>query len=211
MSEKDVLGSALAELAGPLKDFAEKLGGEEGPQWLEAFKRFLRKEEFWPRLQVWKTINLGTGLVTPDDFRRVLCVAGGFKISNWANDILGKSAFVNSVAKRLTEVDLCIATTAQLIGKAEGGTTREVFACIKRLGGILCPAEVGPQLRLQYLDQPNGEQLLIAMNPIISSDGDLHVFSVERHASGLWLHGDWGLPGSVWNPDYLWVFVRPRK
>ena len=47
MSDGMLGGGALAEIAGPLKDFAEKLGGPEGGQWLSAFRRFLRKEEAW--------------------------------------------------------------------------------------------------------------------------------------------------------------------
>ncbi len=58
MEEKNMLGSALAEVAGPLKDLAEKLGGEGGEHWLAALKRFLRKEDPWLKFQVWKTIKL---------------------------------------------------------------------------------------------------------------------------------------------------------
>ena len=47
MSKQDMLGSALAEVAGPLKDFAGKLCGVEGEVWLTAFKKFLRKENPW--------------------------------------------------------------------------------------------------------------------------------------------------------------------
>lgn len=215
MSKNNMLGdSVLAEVAGPLKDFAEKLGGEQGSQWLAAFKRFLRKEEPWPKLPkfpVWKTIKLGTGPKTPDDFRRAL-KDGGFCIGNWANNILDKPTFVASVSRDLVEVDICIATTAELTGKSDGGTTREVFTGIKHLGGELCPAELGPQLRLQYPDQPNGEWILIAMEPIIAdSDGDPHVFGVRRGGSELWLDGSWSDPDEVWFPDRQWIFVRPRK
>ena len=47
MLERMLGVDALAEVAGPLKDFAEKLGGREGPEWFAAFKRFLRKEDPW--------------------------------------------------------------------------------------------------------------------------------------------------------------------
>lgn len=56
---ENMLGGALAAVAGPLKDFAEKLAGSEGSSWLEAFKRFLRKEEPWPALVSSATRLLG--------------------------------------------------------------------------------------------------------------------------------------------------------
>ncbi len=39
--------NALATVAGPLKDFFEKLAGADGQTWFTAFKRFLRKENPW--------------------------------------------------------------------------------------------------------------------------------------------------------------------
>ena len=47
MSQQNMLGSALAEIAGPLKDFFEKIGGEDREVWFTGFKRFLRKENPW--------------------------------------------------------------------------------------------------------------------------------------------------------------------
>lgn len=204
----NMLGAnALAELAGPLKDFAEKLGGEEGLQWFAAFKRFLRKEQPWPHFGVWKTIKLGTGLKTANDFRNAL-KSGGFRIGDWADDILGKPAF-KAVAKE-TEVDLVKVTVAEL-GFKDGARRDQIYERAKQLGFELCPPEVGPQLRLQYRDQPNDEWVLVAMESIVDSGGGSGVFSVECDESGLWLHGYWGRPGDVWGPACRWVFVRPRK
>lgn len=50
MSTQDMLGDALAQVVGPLKDFFDKLAGKDGLQWLEAFKRFLRRENPWSKL-----------------------------------------------------------------------------------------------------------------------------------------------------------------
>lgn len=44
---KNILGIALCEVRGLLNDLMEKLCGEDGKMWLDAFKKFLRKENSW--------------------------------------------------------------------------------------------------------------------------------------------------------------------
>lgn len=154
---------------------------------------------------VWKTIKLGTGLKTADGFRKSI-KKNGMKISDWADDILGKI----TAAAEETELDLVKVKVAEL-GFKSGARRDQIYARAKELGLELCPSELGPQLRLQYQDQPEGEWLLIAMEPITPSDGALGVFSVEWHDSELWLYCHFGHPDHFWPSAYRWVFVRPRK
>ena len=190
---------------GQVEAVINKLGGEDG------MKRFLSGElvvkEIERKFNVWKTINLGTGLKTADDFRKAL-KDRGFNIGNWADDILGKPAF--TAAAEATEVDLVKVTVAEL-GFKKGARRDQIYERAKELGLELCAPEVGPQLRLQYQDQPNGEWLLIGMELITDSDGNLYVFDVKRYDSELWLYGGWSNPGDVWNPGNQWVFRLPRK
>ncbi len=159
------------------------------------------------RFKPWRTLKLGTGLKTADDFREAIKKAGG-KIGGWANDILGRSAF--TAATEETEVDLYLPTTAELTGKPEGGTTAEVFAGAAWLGFKKCPPEVGPQLRIQYPDQPMDDRLLIGMEPIAGSDGDLYVFDVGRHGDDQWLSADCDYAGKVWDGNCRWVLFLLR-
>lgn len=156
--------------------------------------------------KVWKTIKLG-GIKDAKGFRRAIKNAG-MRIGNWGNDIIGKPEFV--VAAGEMEVDLVKVTVAEL-GFKDGARRDQICARSKELGLELCPAEVGPQLRLQYKDQPNGEWILIGMEPIRHSGGGLYVFGVEHDDDGLWLHGYFAYPAFVWNAGDQWVFVRPRK
>jgi hypothetical protein len=96
------------------------------------------------------------------------------------------------------------------LGFREGAKYSEIRARALELGlGLeLCPAEVGPALRLAYKDQPRGEWLIIAMNTISVSDGDLRVFRVGHDDGGLWLGGDYRRPGDFWRSDRRFVFVR---
>ena len=205
MSE-DMLGkNALAQVAGPFQDFAQKLGGPDGPSWLEAFKRFLRKEEPWTKFPTWRTITLGTH----KSASALLTALGstGYRVSDWARDLMNQSAF--TLAKKKVEVNL-VRVTVKELGFPKGATRKEIYDRAAELGLKLCPAEVGPALRLAYTDQPMGEWLLIAMNPITDSGGFPRLFRVDHDRDGLWLHTRWSDPVYVWNPGDEFVFAGIR-
>lgn len=167
-------------------------------------------EEQVPKtFSVWKTIKLGTGLTSAYQFRKAIKKAGG-KISDYANDILGKPAFRAAIKEVELELDLVNVSVAEL-GFANGATRREIYERAIKLGLELCPSEVGPQLRLQYKDQPLNEWVLVGMEPIADSGGGPRVFHVAHVGGGLWLSSNDGLPVDVWSADYRWLFVRSRK
>jgi hypothetical protein len=154
----------------------------------------------------WKTIKLGCGLQTADDFRKKVMEVG-MKIGDWANDILGNPAFTATTSE--TEVELVIASVAEL-GFKDGATRKDIYVRAQEFGLDLCPPEVGPQLRLQYTDQPKGEWLVIAMEPITDSDGDLNLFRVAHGGGGPWLDAHGGHPGRFWVGDGRLVFLRRK-
>ncbi|MEK7149603.1 MAG: hypothetical protein AAB757_01345 [Patescibacteria group bacterium] len=156
---------------------------------------------------VWKTIKLGTDLKLADDFRKAL-KANGHRIDDWGNDILGKPAF--TTADKETEIDLAVVSNAEL-GFKEGACVKDTYKRALELGLVLCPNEVGPQLRLQYTNQPMGEWLLVAMDPIKNSGGGLGVFGVARYVDGSWLDGCRGHPDYRWYAVSRFVFALPRK
>ena len=77
-------------------------------------------------------------------------------------------------------------------------------------GFELCPAEVGPALRLNYLDQPLGEFLHIAMRPVARYTGELVDFSVGNAGAGLILIGGDGHPEVMLSGAERFVFIRQR-
>jgi hypothetical protein len=190
---------------GQIEALVNKLGGMDGVH------RFLSGElivstaaKVW---KTWRTLKLGTGLKTAADFRKALKTAD-CNIGEWGNNILGQPAF--TVADKETEVELVIASGTDL-GFKGSATRADIYKRAQELGLDLCPNEVGPQLRLQYTDQPNGEWLLIAMEPITGSDGDLVVFRVSRDDDGeQWLLGRYGRPDIVWLAGNRWVFLRRK-
>ena len=190
---------------GQVEAVFNKLGGDDG------VRRFLAGELVVKPVDrnwlTWKTIKLGTGIKDANGFRQAIKNAE-MRISDWANDIIGKPEFV--VIAGEMEVDLVKVTVGEL-GFKDGARRDQIYDRVKELGLEICPPEVGPQLRLQYKDQPLDEWILIGMEPIRYSDGDLYVFDVGHNDDGFWLHGYYGGPDDVWRTDCQWVFVRPRK
>jgi hypothetical protein len=84
-------------------------------------------------------------------------------------------------------------------------------ATSQEFGYLLCPPEVGPQLRLQYKVQPKFESLMIGMKPIPGMyDGHLRVFSLCRGIANddLWLTAPWVGSGSHIAYNQRWVFLQ---
>lgn len=161
--------------------------------------------------KVFKTLKLRTG-IDADGYRKAIKgkKVGNKKmdIGNYANDILGKPAF--AVVTEETQLDLVVVSVKELTGKDQA-PLKEIFARAKEKGLQICPNQVGPELRLQYEDQPSGEWLVIGMEPITGSDGVLSLFRVERDVSVLWLYTIYDHPDDVWDGSYRFVFVLPRK
>lgn len=137
----------------------------------------------WP---VWRTIQLGNGPRDADDFRR-LSSQKRLYVSDLATDMLRQPTF--TVASRPMTVDLAV-VNGKWLGFHEAVVREELYAKVQQLGLDLPPSEAGPQLRLQYEDQPLGPTddlraqpvswLLVGMNPIRGTDGNRRIFSVEH-------------------------------
>jgi hypothetical protein len=131
------------------------------------------------------------------------CVLG-----DWAAEIIGRPAFV--LSKTPATVSLVVVSVAQL-GFEDEASLADIYARAKQLGLDLCPAEVGPQLRLQYLDQPVGEFLHIAMEPVARYGGEPVWLTVANAGAGLALMGGEARPGLILQPTTRLVFARPYR
>jgi len=154
--------------------------------------------------KTWKTIKLGTQKSVKDLSKAL--TSNSFRISDWAADILKKT----TLAPAETEIELVLVTVADL-GFTKATRRDAIYDRAKELGLDLVPAEVGPQLRLQYLDQSMDDWMVMAMEPIAGSDGNLDVFDVARSEDGQWLGADYGDPDDEWNPGGRWVFARRKN
>lgn len=160
--------------------------------------------------ETWRTIKLGT-FQNVGALKKALSSLA-FRVSKWAYEAIDNPAF--SVASKETEVELVVASVKEL-GFTSNTRYDELCALIEKLGYALCPAEVGPQLWLQYPHQDSGEPwTVIAMKPISDSEGDLDVFQVTPDRKGCefrMYHSRWhGSSNFLPYPDGRLVFRRHK-
>jgi hypothetical protein len=137
---------------------------------------------------VWKTITLGS-FANSFALRNALD-ANGCNVGGLAAEVLARPAFVVKSTK--TEIELVAVSAAELGFKTETVTLAAVYARARQLGLGLAAAEVGPQLRLQYFDQPVGEFLIVGMEPIMTWSGEAVILNVANGGAGLVLIGQDG-------------------
>jgi hypothetical protein len=147
------------------------------------------------------TLRLGT-YKTTEEYRKNL-QRGGVHLASWVHDVLGRERFKTS-AERF-DVPVTRVWASQL-GLPRGGTYVTICEAAKRQGLALCPAEIGPALRLTYTDQPVGETLCIAMPAVADSTGASGIFVLGRDLQELWLAGEDGRPDRVWPGNWAFVF-----
>ena len=158
-------------------------------------------------VSVWRTITIGT-------FANVFALstaldAVGCGIGNSAGEILARPTFTLRGAK--TNVELFTVSAAELGFKTDTASLADIFARAKQLGFGLAAAEVGPQLRLQYFDQPIGEFLIIGMEPIRTWTGAPVILNVANGGAGLILIGQDGSADAQISVASRFVFVRTNE
>lgn len=203
-----VAGEMYYELDGQLLEIKRQLRQLNGyPYDPQLLKDFLQRgiegrfETVVRNFPVWRTLVIGGK--SKDELIGELA-SKGCDVSNWAKDIISKPQFT-TLAKKKT-IYLARAKVGNL-GFTEQPTTKEIWSRIKEIGA-LCPAEVGPHLRLALEDQPNGDYFWVAMEQITDSLCNPSVFDVERRDGGeRWLDGYYTHSGHRWYLSREIVFV----
>ena len=156
---------------------------------------------------IWKTITIG-GFKGVNAIREAMeAAACRILVGDAADEILGRPAF--PFIKTPVELDLVVLSVFKL-GFSDGASLHDIYDRAVAQGFELCPAEVGPALRLNYLDQPLGEFLHIAMRPVARYTGELIDFSVGNAGAGLILIGGDGHHDVMLSGAERFVFIRPR-
>jgi hypothetical protein len=156
---------------------------------------------------IWKTITVG-GSKGVNAIREAMETAPcHVTIGDDADEILGRPAF--PFIRTPVELDLVVLSVFEL-GFGDWASLHDIYARAQALGFELCPAEVGPALRLNYPDQPPGDSLHIAMKPVARYSGELVDFTVDKFGAGLLLLGGDARPDVMLPGTDRFVFVRPR-
>jgi hypothetical protein len=117
-------------------------------------------------------------------------------------------------------VEIAMVSVAE-VGFSEGATYAKLVARALESGLVECPLELGPHLRIQFLDQSEGAAALtathgrvppgaitVASSPLDERDETPKGFYLRRIDGVLWLRGYWSWPGHVWSPEDILVFAR---
>ncbi len=120
----------------------------------------------------------------------------------------------------VTTVELTVGN----LGFSRGATMAEIYTGAGVLGLDLCPLEVGPHLRLQYRDQPEGHwgqpvrhhqapagSITVASTPLTDDDDVPKGLYLRRITSVRWLRGYRSGPEHIWAPDDHFIFGQRYK
>ena len=156
--------------------------------------------------RTWRTITIGS-YKGVNAYRDALDEAK-IKIGDAADEILGRAGF--PYAREETVVELTVVSAAEL-GVESESSLADFYNRARQLGLMLCPAEVALQLRLDYRDQPLGETLIIAMEPVNTYSGEPTILSLVNWGTGLALLGGTGRSDFMVHPYLRFVFAFPER
>ncbi len=181
------------EVAPEYKDFFQKL-----PENLEHIYSMSFPEG---RIQKYQ---IEIGGKTKDDLKAELTEKKIY-VSDWANQLLDSKDF--TVLESTETYDL-VRLTVKDLGFPNGATTDEIYRRALDLGLDLCPAEVGPNLRLS---NSGDDWMYIAMKQIADRDGYPGVFDLGRGGDALGLHVGGARPTRGWGSGNQFVFSLRKK
>ncbi|GAA0760076.1 hypothetical protein LRH25_00815 [Ideonella azotifigens] len=144
--------------------------------------------------------------------------AAGVALNEAGKSLFADERFTTSAVTSLREVvELAVAE----LGFAEGATWAQVIERAMSQGLTPCPLELGPHLRLQFLDQAEGflgqpvtqhrappGSLTVASLPIAEDDDTPKGFYLRRIEGVLWLRGYRSGADHLWSPEDRLVFCR---
>jgi|KBSMisStaDraftv2_1062788.scaffolds.fasta_scaffold13140_10 hypothetical protein len=142
----------------------------------------------------------------------------GVLLNDAARALFADARFTTSAVSALVET---VQVSVAALGFPSGATFAKVVERAVTNGLLLCPLELGPHLRLQLTEQPEGSlgqpaskncappgSVTVASAPLAEDDQVPKGFYLRRIEGDLWLRGYQSWPGHHWSPQDVFVFVR---
>lgn len=144
------------------------------------------------------------------------------QLNQAAEALFDDSRFVPAGPSRILQI---ASRSVGDLGFGEGATYEQLTARALESGLLESPLELGPHLRLQLLNQPEGSvgsattrhrappgSITVASSPLDDLDPTPKGFYLRRMDGVLWLRGYWSGPGHIWSPEDVFVFsLDPRS
>jgi hypothetical protein len=157
-------------------------------------------------VEAWKTITVGD-YRSPIALHDVL-VERGIHVGDLAGQMIRLPAF--KVTAATARIELSLIAFHQLVPAPARASFATIHAHAIEAGLDLCPAEAGPQLRLQYPEQSLGEYLVMGMAPLPTADGSDACFVVGNGGAGLVIVGRSAGPDEMVASRSRFVFALHR-
>ncbi|MEG0775207.1 hypothetical protein [Clostridium sp.] len=156
---------------------------------------------------------------------------GGLTKSQLMQKLQEHSIMMNEYAEKLFHNDnfttsdftfsvKTVELTARDLGFPDGATMTQIIERARKVGLNLCPLELGPHMRLQYLDQPEGYlgkpafqhqapygSITIVSERLTQDEDLLEGFYLRRIDGVLWVRGYHASQDHAWNPDDHLMFL----
>ena len=166
------------------------------------------------RVSIPREVRVG-GVEKPELLQRLR--VSGVQLNRAAEMLFDDGRFVPLGQSQV--MDIAAVSVADL-GFEQGASYGQLTARALESGLVECPLELGPHLRLQFRDQPEGSRgqpathhrapsgaITIASPALDEQEDTPKGFYLRRIDGVLWLRGYWSWPGHVWRPEDLLVFA----
>lgn len=155
-----------------------------------------------PKFKTWMKLQVGTCKNARELLTRIK--RSGFQVTDWA-----AAGMIHGMTISSTESEIKIVKiSARDLGFKKAASRAAIYDCARGHGLYLVPAEVGPQLRIVYRDQPLGEWLLMGMEPIASGVGTSDIFVLASNLGALNIGTAFSSPEHKWAPSTRWIFTQ---
>jgi hypothetical protein len=162
-----------------------------------------------------RTVEAG-GMIKPELLHQLQ--QASISLNEYGYRLFSDDLFITSPTKYTVEtVELSVAA----LGFPEGAPLDRIFQRAKELGLELCPLELAPHFRLQYLDQPEGYSgnssqhqqapsgsITIASAVLMEDHEYPKGFYLRKINGFLWLRGYIADYLHIWNPHDHFIFIK---